>query len=371
MSKAHEQYRFPVSSDAELKSGVSDTDESSTSREVSRMRRARRGISAAALGLLLVVTGPADSIQESNHNDDHTAESINIPAIQASPDAFVHYNFPEITVAAEKQIYLNEKFENEASWSQNFTHMKNGEINTNYWNTFIGNPTVNNEAQYYTDSQSNVRIENGTLVIQALKEPHGNYDYTSARISTEGTQSFMYGKFEITAKLPSGIGTWPAVWLVTADNKYQNEKLPGGPTNDISYKDGEIDIAEAIGSYPNTVYGIGHALKNPDGGQYFNTTRVPDSNSAYHVYGLEWTPTELSFTIDGQPYYTVDKKPNYTYAQWPYDQHYSLIVNLALGGSWGGIDRAKFPPNGIDPSALPAELDIKSINYFPYVDNQQ
>lgn len=267
----------------------------------------------------------------------------------------------------ESQAYNNEKFAPIASWSQDFLHLPDGPIDPHQWNVLVGPAPANHEAEYYTSNPANLRIENGALVLQAQQESLGGKNYTSARIDTLGKEEFLYGKVEVTAKLPTTVGTWPAVWLLSSDEKYAN--FPTPPSSNKYYKDGELDMIEAIGSDPNVVYGIAHSLINPDKnkypGTYFATTTVPDASTAFHTYGMEWTPTNITYTVDGKTYYSVDKKDSYDYRQWPYDQKYYLIVNLALGGSWAGRDVKDFPPDGVDTSKLPQQMSIKSIKYFP------
>ena len=96
---------------------------------------------------------------------------------------------------------------------------------------------------------------------------------------------------------------------------------------------------------------------------------VPGNYTSYNVYSLLWTPTSLTFEVNNKPFYTYTKNPGANYTTWPFDQPFYLIMNLALGGSWGGMDTAAFPGNGIDNSALPASLDIQSVYYYPYVGN--
>ena len=94
---------------------------------------------------------------------------------------------------------------------------------------------------------------------------------------------------------------------------------------------------------------------------------IPDADKAFHTYGLEWTPTNLTFSVDNQVYYSVTKDPSYDFRRWPYDQRYHLVVNLALGGSWAGDEKAAYPPYGVDDSKLPSSLQLQSIKYFPFV----
>jgi beta-glucanase (GH16 family) len=251
------------------------------------------------------------------------------------------------------------------SFSLDFTSQPDGFINTRAFNIYTGKPEANDEAQLYTDDIQNLQIKDGSLVLKALNNPHNGFQYTSARIDTSGKEDFLYGRIVVRAMLPNSIGTWPAIWMLPTDKKYQAYS----PSQNTDLSDGELDIAEAIGTEPNVVYGIAHSLAYPADGEpgYFNKVLVPGNNTAFHDYELDWTPTSLTFKVDNNAYFSIDKQPDATYYSWPYDQHYHLILNLALGGSWGGTDRADFPLDGVDGASLPASMQIKSIRYYPYI----
>jgi beta-glucanase (GH16 family) len=254
------------------------------------------------------------------------------------------------------------------TFSLNFATQPTGSLSTKDFNIYSGQPLANQEAELYTNSQKNLQVENGSLDLKALNDPQQGYNYTSARIDTEGKEDFMYGKIVVRATLPDGIGTWPAIWMLSTDNKYESLSPASDP--DRFLNDGEIDIAESIGTQPNVVYGIAHSLAYPADGidrSYFNTITVPGNDSVPHDYEVDWTPTNLTFIVDNTPYFSINKQPGATYQSWPYDQPFYLILNLALGGSWGGTDRAQFPADGVDPSSLPATMQVQSINYYPYI----
>ncbi len=252
------------------------------------------------------------------------------------------------------------------SFSLDFKHLPDGPLGTQVFNTYVGKPEANQEAQYYTSDTSNVRIENGTLVLTARNDPRQGYRYTSARINTQHKKSFMYGKLVVRATIPKGTGTWPAIWMLPANNRYFHLQPPGNPSRNLV--DGEIDMAEAIGTEPNTIYGIAHSLGYPNDGRagYYGVIKVPGNDTQFHDYGLNWTPTSLTFTLDGVPYFSMEKRPGEDYRTWPYDQPYYLIMNVALGGTWGGTDRQHFPVDGVDSSALPASMKVQSVRYYPY-----
>jgi len=254
------------------------------------------------------------------------------------------------------------------SFLEDYSGQSQGTINTNDFTVYTGAPEANNEAEYYTSSTQNLRIQNGSLVLEALNSPENGYNYTSARISTQNKENFLYGKIVVKASMPTGIGTWPAIWMLASNPKYASLS-PASDTNRY-LNDGEIDIAESVGTDQNTIYGIAHSVAYPEDGtnrSYFNTITVPHSGATFHEYEVDWTPTSLTYRVDGQAYFTYTKQPNADYRSWPFDQQFYLIINLALGGTWGGTDTSQFPGDGVDKNALPTSLNVQSISYYPYI----
>ncbi len=264
----------------------------------------------------------------------------------------------------------NPQFSTYPIWSQNFSSDYGRLLNSKYWNINIGAPNNgNNEAEYYTNQPSNLRISNGALILEAThqQEPNG-YQYGSGRVDTKNKVSFLYGRIDVTAKLPSGVGTWPAIWMLPANKKYE---LLGPANNPYPFLNGgEIDIAEEVGFNPNTVYGIVHTIttnrNNPNAVGDFNQVDIPNNDSQYNTYSLLWTPSSITFEINNNPYFVYSKTSGANYTTWPFDQPFYLIIDLALGGVWGGEDTSQFPGNGIDNTALPAKLSIQSIYYYSY-----
>jgi beta-glucanase (GH16 family) len=222
----------------------------------------------------------------------------------------------------------------------------------NYEEGFIRN----NEEQFYTRGRTeNARVENGMLVIEGRKERYKNpafdpsaqgpggarlrreyAEYTSASLTTRDKASWTYGRLEVRAKLPAARGTWPAIWTLGV-----NGKQVGWPAC------GEIDIMEFVGFERGVIHAnihtkkYNHVLKTGKGSQI----TIPDASDAFHVYVLEWEPDHLDFFVDDKRYFTYRNEGSGTEA-WPYDQQQYLIVNLAIGGAWGGakgIDEASFP----------------------------
>jgi beta-glucanase (GH16 family) len=261
----------------------------------------------------------------------------------------------------------NSLFTTYPSWSQDFSSLDN-RINPKYWNVSSGPAqNSNNEAEYYTPA--NVKVQNGALNIIAQKQPEpDSYNYSSGRLDTQNKVSFLYGRIDVTAKLPNGVGTWPAVWLLPTNNYYENFSPASDPLRYLN--GGEIDLAEEVGLQPSLNYGIIHTLNasvTRNGIGLYNTIYLANNNTTYYTYSMLWTPTSITFEVNNQPYFTYTRIAGSSYATWPFDQPFYLIMNLAIGGSWGGEDTLQFPGNGIDNSIFPTSMSIKSIYYYPYV----
>lgn len=208
----------------------------------------------------------------------------------------------------------------------------------------------NSEAQYYTEARpENARQEGGNLVIEARKEAWQGASYTSASLTTRNRKTFLYGRLEVRAKIPTGKGVWPAFWTLG-----DNIGTVGWPTC------GEIDIMEYVGFDPNTQHCGAHTLgyywvlNNARGTSYPATDPWAD----FHLYALEWFPDRLDFYFDQQKVYTL-KNDGTGVASWPFDQPLYLILNLAIGGSWGG-------QQGIDDSLFPQRFLIDYVRVYEW-----
>lgn len=271
------------------------------------------------------------------------------------------------------RVQNNPFFASTPAWSEDFSLSVGESLKPKYWNILEGPAeNSNREQQYYTGSPKNLFVADGKLQIIGRHEvmPSG-YEYSSSRIETGGKKEFLYGRIDVRAKLPSGTGTWPAIWMLPANNIYA-DKSP--ETNLLRYKNGgEIDILEAIGQKPDVIYGVAHTssdLKNrSDGTGSHGKILVKGSSKEFNKYSLLWTPEELIYQVNDKTFYNYKKKKDSDYTTWPYDQPFYLIINLALGGTWGGMDRSNFPKNGINNNALPAVFEVDSIDYYPYIGN--
>lgn len=231
-------------------------------------------------------------------------------------------------------------------WSDEFNGTS---VNTNIWAYDIGNDGGwgNNELEYYTSSARNSYVSNGFLHIAALRQPMNGFNYTSARMKTEGLYSAEYGRFEFRASLPSGAGFWPALWMLGA-----NIDTVGWPGC------GEIDVMENIGSDLTNVQGSLHS--GSDETQVY--TLPGGSVTNLHIYLLEWTTNAISWYVDGVRYET---QTNWSDSAGPYptpfNQPFFIIMNLAVGGNYLGNPST----NSINAnSAFPGQLLVDYVRLY-------
>jgi beta-glucanase (GH16 family) len=197
----------------------------------------------------------------------------------------------------------------------------------------------NNELQNYTNRVNNVVVNNGTLKINLIREAFSGSAFTSARILTKGKYSFKYGKVECMAKLPVGGGTWPAIWML------------GDNISSVSWPAcGEIDIMEHVGNQLNRIYATMHYTGNSGGSGIGTSTVISNATTAFHKYGMEWNATQIKFFIDDVNFY------NFTNTNaLPFNQNFFLILNVAMGGNFGGI---------VDPAFSNSSMEIDYIRVY-------
>ncbi|WP_223465580.1 glycoside hydrolase family 16 protein [Massilia soli] len=187
----------------------------------------------------------------------------------------------------------------------------------------------NNELQYYTARPENVRVSDGFLVIEARREKYENREYTSARIKTAGLKERTYGRYEARLKLPKGQGIWPAFWMLGSDIG-----STGWP------RSGEIDIMENIGKEPSTVHGTLHGPGYSGEHAYGKPSVLAGAKYAddFHVFAVEWEPSEIRWYRDGQLYHTA--RPALVKGDWVFEHPFFVLLNLAVGGYWPGYPDA-------------------------------
>jgi len=232
--------------------------------------------------------------------------------------------------------------ERKLMWSDEF----NGDaLDLTSWNFELGDgcPNLcgwgNNERQVYT--KENHRLEDGKLIITAKKEGDR---YTSTRITTQGKQEFQYGRMEARAKVAVGQGIWPAFWMLGSDIKEV-----GWPAS------GEIDILEYVGREENMVYTTLHVLAGHGDSAFSKKTKFEDIEEGYHVYAAEWSPEQIEFFVDDQSVFVYNPEDK-TKAVWPFDQPFYFILNLAIGGDFGGPE--------VDDSIFPQEYVIDYVRVY-------
>ncbi|WP_443945735.1 family 16 glycosylhydrolase [Pedobacter sp. AW1-32] len=239
-----------------------------------------------------------------------------------------------------------DQFEEKPSWRDEFDN--NGAPLIRNWTYDIGGSGWgNNELQYYTNSLSNASVANGLLTITAQKENTEGKAFTSARLVTRGKLDVLYGRFEIRAKLPSGRGTWPAIWMLPTDRVYGDWP-----------KSGEIDIMEHVGYDQNVVHFSTHseAYYFKINTQKTSTKVIESASSAFHLYRVDWTPDAIRGYYDNeQVFECINEKKSYK--EWPFDQKFHLLLNVAVGGDWGGA-------KGVDESIWPQTMQVDYVRYY-------
>ncbi len=214
-------------------------------------------------------------------------------------------------------------------WSDEFNGTDGSSPDSSKWSYDTGaGGWGNQELEYYTNRTVNVQQKGGNLVITAQKESYQGSSYTSARIKTQGLYDHGYGKFEARIKIPYGQGIWPAFWMLGNDIT-----SVGWPTC------GEIDIMENIGKEPSTVHGTihgpGYSGANGIGSAYSLPSGQKFSDD-FHIYSIEWEPTEIRFYVDGNLYATRSPSEIPSGDKWVYDHNFFIILNVAVGGGWPG-----------------------------------
>jgi len=238
-------------------------------------------------------------------------------------------------------------------WSDEFD--TTGAVDSTKWNYRIWKPArVNEELQAYTNRIENSEVKNGFLTVTALNDSSGGSRYTSARLVTDGKFKFTYGKVEVRAMIPGGIGSWPAIWML------------GSNIHEVGWPEcGEIDIMEYVGFNPNVIHGTAHAKNYYWKIDKQQTKFIPVSGveTQYHRYGIEWYEDQIDFLFDGEIYFTAVPQGDggggdtNDLDAWPFSLPHFIILNVAVGGGWGG-------QKGIDESAFPMEMKVDYVRVY-------
>jgi len=234
-------------------------------------------------------------------------------------------------------------------------------IDSSIWSYEVGNGHDegipgwgNSELQYYT-AGDNARIEESNLVIEAREEErsdeHGDYEYTSTRMTTQHSLTVESGRVEIDAKLPTGQGIWPALWMLGSD------------IDEVGWPAcGEIDITELVGHEPSTVHGSLHGPQYSGGAGLSGSYELSEATFAdeFHTFSIAWTTDGISWFIDDNRYYTVTRTEiESTHGEWVFDGHFYLIFNIAIGGVWPGA------PD--ETTEFPKQMEVERLSLYERV----
>jgi hypothetical protein len=223
-------------------------------------------------------------------------------------------------------------------WSDEFN--TDGAPDTSKWGYDIGSGGWgNSELQYYTNSSNNVIVQGGNLKITAKAQLLSGSNYTSARLKSENKFEFHYGKVEFRAKMPTGGGTWPALWML--GQNYATNTWPSC---------GEIDVMEHRGNIPNVIHGTLHYPGHSGGNGITNTTTIADASTQFHIYKAIWTSNSIKFYVDDQLYHSFLNT-----STTPFNSDFFLILNVAMGGTFGGA---------IDPAFVQSSMEVDYVRVY-------
>ena len=253
----------------------------------------------------------------------------------------------KMTCSVEQMSRPEVSFEEqwELVWSDEFNY--EGLADETKW-SYESGFVRNRERQYYTKARAeNARVENGTLIIESRKEKYDKGNYTSASLHTWHKAEWLYGRVEVRAKLPTGKGMWPAIWMLGT-----NRRQVGWPTC------GEIDIMENVGFDPDVIHANIHtkAYNHMKGTNKGAKIRDEKPYEQYHIYAIEWCEDRIDFFFDDQKYFTFENEGKGNDV-WPFDKPHYLILNAAIGGTWGG-------QKGIDDTIFPQRYRIDYVRVF-------
>lgn len=231
-------------------------------------------------------------------------------------------------------------------WQDEFDHP--GLPDSTHWDYEVGR-VRNQEAQYFTKARTeNAEVKDGHLILTARKEKFEGAEYTSASLHTRGKFDLTYGRIEIRAKIPGGLGTWPALWTLGKDIGKSGWPLCG-----------EIDLLENVGWDPLKAHFTVHtaAYNHVKKTQKGTHAIIPDYARDFHLYALEWNKEKLVWFMDGKQVHEFVNDGKGDPATWPFDQPQYLIINLAIGGTWGGA-------KGIDDTIFPCQFLVDYVRIY-------
>lgn len=225
-------------------------------------------------------------------------------------------------------------------WSDEFN--SNGAPDPSKWDYNIGtgdNGWGNNELQYYTSRPENIIVSNGVLRITARKENYNGMGYTSARMLSKGKFAIKYGRVEVSAKMPEGVGTWPAIWML------------GANIDQVSWPAcGEIDIMEHLGRDLNNIHGTFHYPARHGGNADGSALRIENATTQFHKYSMEWRADKIQLFVDDQLIHTLNNS-----AAVPFNHEFFIIMNVAMGGNF---------PGPVDPAFNSSSMEVDYIRVY-------
>lgn len=302
----------------------------------------------------------------------HSALSVTIPNVEIT-DGRLNVEFKASRLEPVLSAYMVRPTQPadkdwRLAWSDEFDY--EGPPDESIWNIDRWPArVVNDEDQAYTDRPKNLRVENGNLVIEAHKEEFDNANFTSARIHTRGKRDILYGRIEVRALLPRGMGSWPAIWMLPSDPfRYatkceEGDVWQGSAECDAWPNSGEIDIMEHVGYEMGHVHGTVHneAYYWAKWEQRKGRILLDDVDTKFHTYALEWTPEKIDVFVDDTLYFTyVNEQSGWN--SWPYDHPFHVILNVAVGGMWGRAG------GGIDDSIFPQRMLVDFVRVYERAD---
>ncbi|WP_428741692.1 glycoside hydrolase family 16 protein [Tenacibaculum sp.] len=231
-------------------------------------------------------------------------------------------------------------------WSDEFN---GNSVDLNNWSFQIWKAgRVNNEWQKYVEDTSNYKLKNGKLYLTATKTGKNERGgYTSTRLSSFGKKEFTYGRIEFRAKMPKGRGTWPALWMLGS-----NIKEVGWPTA------GEIDIMEYVGFQQDTTHTNVHTKYQSGKTDFHKATPIKTAEKKFHTYGITWSEDNIEFYLDTPNNIINTYAPKIkTLKNWPFNNPFFLIMNFAVGGSWGG-------KKGVDETIWPQSMIVDYVRVY-------
>lgn len=232
-------------------------------------------------------------------------------------------------------------------WSDEFNYT--GLPDSTKWGYDVGgNGWGNNELEYYTNADTNnAVVRNGLLIITARKQQRDSNAYTSARLITKSKGDWLYGRIEVKAKLPAGKGMWPAIWMLPTDWEYG-----GWPES------GEIDIMENVGFMPDSVFSSVHtkSFNHVIHTQKTKGLFIKNPYTAFHVYAAEWNKDSINFFVDDNKFFGFANTGK-GFAEWPFDKRFHLLLNIAVGGNWGGVE-------GVDSTVTSSSMEVDYVRVY-------